>query len=47
MLLTIRVIPFTRGFAYPGTFALLVGTLLYLGITWLHPVRVGVWRWIA
>jgi len=40
-------IPFTRGVAYPGTFALIGGTLLYLVATWLHPLPVGVWRWIA
>jgi uncharacterized membrane protein len=40
-------IPFTRGFAYPGTFALVGGTLLYFVATWLHPIPVGVWRWIG
>jgi uncharacterized membrane protein len=40
-------IPFTRGFAYPGTFALVGGTVLYVVATWLHPLPVGVWRWIA
>jgi uncharacterized membrane protein len=40
-------IPFTRGFAYPGTFALVGGTVLYLVATWLHPIPVGVWRWIG
>jgi uncharacterized membrane protein len=39
--------PFTRGIAYPGTFAFVGGTLLYVGATWLHPVPVGVWRWIG
>jgi uncharacterized membrane protein len=40
-------IPFTRGVAYPGTVALVGGTLLYLVATWLHPIPVGFWRWIA
>ncbi|HEX6218914.1 MAG TPA: NnrU family protein [Sphingomicrobium sp.] len=40
-------IPFTRGFTYPGTFALVGGTVLYLVATWLHPVQAGVWRWIG
>ena len=39
-------LPFGRGLAHPGAFALVVGTILYLGITWLHPVPVGVWRWL-
>lgn len=40
-------IPFSRGVAYPGTVALVGGTLLYLVATWLHPIPVGFWRWIA
>ena len=40
-------IPFGRGFAHPGWFAFIGGSILYLGVTWLHPVRVGVWRWIG
>lgn len=40
-------IPFTRGIAYPGTVALVGGTLLFLIATWLHPMPVGFWRWIA
>ena len=40
-------VPFTRGVAYPGTFALVGGTILYLAATWLHPIPVGVWRWIG
>jgi uncharacterized membrane protein len=39
--------PFTRGFAHPGWFALIAGTLLYLAATWFHPAGVGVWRWLA
>lgn len=39
-------VPFTRGLAYPGTVALVGGTLLYLIATWLHPVPAGIWRWI-
>ena len=39
-------VPFTRGIAYPGTWALLVGTLIYLVATWLHPIPVGVWRYL-
>ena len=40
-------VPFTRGLAYPGTFAVGVGTLLFLVATWLHPAPVGLWRWIG
>jgi uncharacterized membrane protein len=40
-------IPFTRGLAYPGTVALVGGTLLFLIATWVHPVPTGIWRWIA
>ena len=39
--------PFMRGIANPGAVALVGGTLLYLGVTWLHPIPVGVWRWIG
>jgi len=39
--------PFTRGIANPGAFALVGGTLLFLVATWLHPVPVGIWRWIG
>jgi uncharacterized membrane protein len=39
--------PFARGFANPGAFALVGGTLLFLVATWLHPFPVGVWRWIG
>ena len=40
-------VPFTRGLAYPGTFALIGGTLFFLLATWLHPLPVGPWRWIG
>ena len=35
--------PFARGFAYPGTFALIGGTVLLLVVTWFHPYPVGPW----
>jgi uncharacterized membrane protein len=38
--------PFTRGLGNPGAVALVGGTLLYLVATWLHPVPVGVWRYL-
>lgn len=38
--------PFTRGAAYPGTIALLGGTLFFLLVTWVHPMPAGIWRWI-
>ncbi len=40
-------VPFTRGIAYPGTIALVGGTLLFFLATWLHPVPAGFWRWIG
>jgi uncharacterized membrane protein len=40
-------VPFTRGLAYPGTLALVGGTLLFFLATWLHPVPAGFWRWIG
>ena len=40
-------LPFGRGLAHPGAFALVGGTLLFLGATWLHPLPVGLWRWIG
>lgn len=40
-------LPFTRGFAYPGTFSLIGGTLLFLLATWLHPMPVGPWAFAA
>jgi uncharacterized membrane protein len=40
-------VPFTRGLAYPGTVALVGGTVLFLVATWAHPVPAGIWRWIG
>lgn len=40
-------VPFTRGIFYPGTIALVGGTVLYLAATWLHPIPAGIWRWIG
>jgi uncharacterized membrane protein len=40
-------VPFTRGLAYPGTVALVGGTLLFLIATWVHPIPAGIWRWIG
>jgi uncharacterized membrane protein len=39
--------PFTRGVAWPGTSAFIGGTLLFLLATWLHPLPVGIWRWVG
>lgn len=40
-------IPFTKGVAWPGTTAVVGGTLLFLLATWLHPLPVGIWRWVG
>ena len=40
-------VPFGRGLKSPGAFALVGGTLLFLLATWLHPMPVGIWRWIG
>ena len=40
-------VPFGRGVAWPGTAAFIGGTLLFLIATWLHPMPVGIWRWIG
>ena len=40
-------VPFTRGLANPGVVALIGGTLLWLGATWLHPLPAGIWRWVG
>jgi uncharacterized membrane protein len=40
-------IPFTRGLNYPGTAALVGGTILFLVATWAHPIPAGIWRWIG
>jgi uncharacterized membrane protein len=39
-------LPFARGLAFPGWFALLGGTALFLLATWLHPLPVGIWAWL-
>ena len=39
--------PFARGLKSPGAFALIGGTILFLAATWLHPIPVGIWRWIG
>ena len=39
--------PFTRGLANPGALALIGGTLLFLVATWLHPMPIGLWRWVG
>ncbi|HUP66590.1 MAG TPA: NnrU family protein [Sphingomicrobium sp.] len=40
-------VPFGRGFASPGTVALIGGTLLFFLATWLHPLPAGFWRWLS
>jgi len=40
-------VPFARGFANPGTIALIGGTLLFFLATWAHPIPAGFWRWIG
>lgn len=40
-------VPFTGGLAYPGTVAFVGGTLLFLALTWAHPIPAGIWRWIS
>ena len=40
-------VPFTRGLANPGAFALIGGTILFLLATWLHPMPVGIWRLVG
>jgi len=40
-------VPFGRGLAFPGWFALVSGLLLWLFATWLHPLPVGLWQWLA
>lgn len=40
-------IPFTKGVAWPGSTAVVGGTLLFLLATWLHPLPVGIWRWVG
>lgn len=40
-------IPFARGFALPGWPAVIGGLLIFLLATWLHPISVGLWRWVG
>lgn len=40
-------VPLARGFAYPGTVALIGGTLLFFLASWLHPAPAGFWRWVG
>ena len=40
-------VPFGRGMAWPGTFAFVGGTVIFLLATWLHPMPVGLWRWLG
>jgi uncharacterized membrane protein len=40
-------VPFTRGLGNPGAFALVGGTLLFLLASRLHPIPVGIWRFIG
>jgi uncharacterized membrane protein len=39
-------VPFTKGIGNPGAVALIGGTLLFLIATWVHPLPVGLWRWL-
>jgi uncharacterized membrane protein len=43
--------PFAKGAGWPGTVALLGGTILWLAATWAHPLmgapHAGVWRWLS
>jgi uncharacterized membrane protein len=39
--------PFGSGLASPGAVALIGGTLLFVIATWLHPMPVGLWRWLG
>jgi uncharacterized membrane protein len=39
-------LPFARGLRSPGLFAFLGGTVFFLLATWLHPLKVGLWRWL-
>lgn len=40
-------VPFTRGIGYPGTVAVIGGTIFFFLVTWLHPIPAGFWRWIG
>jgi uncharacterized membrane protein len=39
-------VPFARGFANPGMFALVGGTILFFAATWAHQPA-GFWRWFG
>lgn len=39
--------PFGRGLAAPGGFPLIAGTMLFLFLTWMHPIPAGFWRWVG
>jgi uncharacterized membrane protein len=40
-------VPFTAGVAYPGTVAVVGGTVFFFLVTWVHPIPAGFWRWIG
>ena len=40
-------VPFARGIAWPGTAAVIGGTVLFLLATWFHPMPVGLWALIG
>jgi len=44
-------VPFARGFAWPGTFAAVGGTILFFAATWAHgalgSMPAGLWRWFG
>jgi len=40
-------VPFSGGVGYPGTIALVGGTVLFFLATRLHPIPAGFWRWIG
>jgi uncharacterized membrane protein len=43
--------PFAKGAGWPGTIALVGGTILWLAASWAHPLMgapmAGVWRWLS
>lgn len=43
-------VPFRRGPAWPGWFAVIGGTIFFLAVTWAHPrlgaPTVGIWSWL-
>jgi uncharacterized membrane protein len=45
------LVPFARGFAWPGTFAFVGGTILFFAATWAHGalggMPAGLWRWFG